>query len=110
MGQLANMVVLLLWILTWGDPLSAAEAVDYDRLFSQKIGRKITVHADGNEERVREAVEERSLDDLALAERFETRFLETPALDPRAFAVNATTGKLYVAYTNKAILEVFPLD
>ena len=63
----------------------------------------------GNEA-VREAVEERSLDDLALAERFETRFLETPALDPRAFAVNATTGKLYVAYTNKAILEVFPLD
>lgn len=59
---------------------------------------------------VREAVEERSLDDLALAERFETRFLETPALDPRAFAVNATTGKFYVAYTNKAILEVFPLD
>lgn len=58
---------------------------------------------------VREAVEERSLADLALGTRFETRFSETPALDPRAFAVNAQTNKLYVAYANKAILEVFTL-
>ena len=59
---------------------------------------------------VREAVEERSLTTLAKNTRFETRFAETPALDPRAFAVNAQTSKLYVAYTNKAILEVFPLE
>lgn len=59
---------------------------------------------------VREAVEERSLADLTLGSRFETRFSETPALDPRAFAVNAQTNKLYVAYANKAILEVFTLE
>lgn len=59
---------------------------------------------------VREAVEERSLTTLAKNARFETRFLETPALDPRAFAVNTQTNKLYVAYNNKAILEVFSLQ
>lgn len=59
---------------------------------------------------VREAVEERSLTDLTTSDRFETRFLETPTLDPRAFAVNTLTNKLYVAYANKAILEVFDLE
>ncbi len=59
---------------------------------------------------VREAIEERSLTTLAKIERFESRFLETPALDPRAFAVNTQTHKLYVAYNNKAIVEVFTLE
>ncbi len=59
---------------------------------------------------VREAVEERSLTTLTKSARFETRFFETPALDPRAFAVNTRTNKLYVAYTNKAILEIFQLQ
>ncbi len=59
---------------------------------------------------VREAIEERSLTTLAKNARFETRFLETPALDPRAFAVNTQTNKLYVAYSNKAIMEVFELQ
>lgn len=58
---------------------------------------------------VREAVEERSLTTLMRSARFETRFSETPALDPRAFAVNTQSNKLYVAYANKAILEVFTL-
>jgi DNA-binding beta-propeller fold protein YncE len=58
----------------------------------------------------RESVEERSLTTLAKIRHFGTRFIETPALDPRAFAVNPQTGRLYVGYTNKAILEIFPLD
>lgn len=59
---------------------------------------------------VREAIEERSLTALSKSARFETRFSETPALDPRAFAVNTQTNRVYVAYTNKAILEVFELQ
>jgi len=59
---------------------------------------------------VRKSVEERSLTTLAKNARFESRFQETPALDPRAFAVNTQTNKLYVAYGNKAIMEVFPLE
>lgn len=59
---------------------------------------------------VREAIEERSLTTLAKSDRFESRFLETPALDPRAFAVNTQTNRLYVAYNNKAIIEVFTLE
>jgi DNA-binding beta-propeller fold protein YncE len=59
---------------------------------------------------VREAIEERSITTLAKSDRFESRFLETPALDPRAFAVNTQTHKLYVAYNNKAIVEVFTLE
>lgn len=58
----------------------------------------------------RESVEERSLQTLAKVRHFGTRFIETPALDPRAFAVNPQSGRLYVGYTNKAILEIFSLE
>lgn len=59
---------------------------------------------------VRKSVEERSLTTLSLDRRLETRFLETPALDARAFAVNTATNKVYVAYANKAIVEIFQLQ
>lgn len=74
-------------------------------------GTWYTLVTDSNRpQSVRKAVEERSLTTLAKNARFESRFQETPALDPRAFAVNTQTNKLYVAYSNKAIMEVFLLE
>lgn len=58
---------------------------------------------------VRFSVEERSLSTLNRLRRFETRFAEIPELMPLAFAVNRATNILYVAYSNRAIIEVFPL-
>jgi hypothetical protein len=60
-------------------------------------------------EETRNAVEERELSSLQRHNRYETRFLEDPPLVPRGFAVNTQTQRLYVAYRNSPILEVFEL-
>jgi hypothetical protein len=56
------------------------------------------------------AVEERSWSTLQRISRFESNRFVLPSRGiPRAFAVDATNQKLYVAYSNRPILEVFCL-
>jgi DNA-binding beta-propeller fold protein YncE len=56
------------------------------------------------------AVEERSWNTLHRLYRFESRHFVMPDRgQPRAFAVDAANKKLYVAYRNRPILEVFCL-
>jgi len=63
----------------------------------------------GRPQAVRKSIEERELSTLQRHNRYETRFLEDPPLVPRGFAVNTQTQRLYVAYQNSPILEVFEL-
>jgi hypothetical protein len=62
---------------------------------------------DRNPEDVLTAIEERSFESLQRIYRYETRFIEDPT--PTAFAVDAENRLLYVAYSQRAFLEVFCL-
>jgi hypothetical protein len=54
-------------------------------------------------------VEEWSLTGLERRHRYESRLAVQPLLELRAFTIDASQGKLYVAYENAPILEIIDL-
>ncbi|MEW5702291.1 MAG: carboxypeptidase-like regulatory domain-containing protein [Candidatus Zixiibacteriota bacterium] len=58
---------------------------------------------------VRSAIEERELSTLQRHNRYETQLVVDFFLVPRGFAVDAQAERLYVAYRNEPVLEVFDL-